>query len=326
MVRNTRIVRYAAACASALMLCAGLAPAAFADGGPAGPNPVAAGLDAYWTPARMAAALPGDTAKGDGAGPAASAAPPAVDGPRPGEYIPPSRSFTGIPQAGTFFWTDAGGTGRTCSGSVVRSPGRSLVLSAGHCLKGYAGTSPKRHLAFVPQYHDGLKPFGVFPVRVGGVYVPQQYYDLGSRAGAEYDVALAVTEPNQDGTPLQDAVGAVELLTGTGYVHAPVRMIGYPAGAAEPLECWSWTTPWASDDPAEPGTFPRIACDAFVGGTSGGPMLVPWFGGWAVVGVIGGYHTGGNTSQVSYSAYFGTAVSTLYRAAITGAPPAGPAS
>ncbi|MFI9808512.1 trypsin-like serine peptidase [Streptomyces sp. NPDC052301] len=182
---------------------------------------------------------------------------------------------TASPQAGTFFWTDAGGTGRTCSGAVVRSPGHDLVLSAGHCLKGYAGTSPQRHLAFVPQYHDTRKPFGVFPVRTDGVYVPQQYYDLGEHAGAAYDFAFAVTEPGQDGTRIQDAVGGVRLLTGTGYRHAPVRMIGYPAGTERPLECWSRTTRWDSDDPADPGTFSRSACDAFVGGTAGVPCSYP---------------------------------------------------
>ncbi|KOV56218.1 trypsin-like serine peptidase [Streptomyces sp. MMG1121] len=324
MELGTRFVRHAAGCAAALLLSAGLTTTASADSTTAGHNPVAARLDAYWTPARMAAALPADARKGAQGGTAAPAVSPAVDGPRPGEYIPPSRSFDGIPQAGSFFWTDASGTGRTCSGSVVRSPGHDLVLSAGHCLKGYAGTSPKRHLAFVPQYHDSLKPFGVFPVRTDGVYVPQQYYDLGVHAGAEYDFAFAVTEPNEDGTAIQDAVGGVRLLTGTGYRHAPVRMIGYPAGAEKPLECWSWTTRWDSDDAAEPGTFPRIACDAFVDGTSGGPMLVPWPGGWAVVGVIGGYHTGGNTPQISYSAYFGAATQALYGAAVSGATPAGP--
>lgn len=325
MVRRTRITRHAAAFAAALLLTAGLAPAAFADDDiPAGSNPVAVQLNAYWSPARMAATLPGDPANGSEAGLPAGGASPMVDGPRPGEYIPPSTSFDGIPQAGTFFWTDATGTGRTCSGSVVLSPGHDLVLSAGHCLKGYSGTSPKRNLGFVPQYHDGLKPFGIFPITNNGVYVSQQYYDLGEHAGAEYDFAFAVTEPNQAGTRLQDAVGGVQLLTGTGYYHAPVRMIGYPSGAQKPLECWSSTTKWVSDDPADPGTFPRIACNAFVGGTSGGPMLVPWPGGWAVIGVIGGYHTGGNTPQVSYSAYFGAATQALYRAAITGAPPAGP--
>ncbi|TQK50149.1 hypothetical protein FBY35_0462 [Streptomyces sp. SLBN-118] len=326
MARRITLIRNAAAFAATLLLSAGPAPAASANGLPAGPNPVAVKLDTYWTHARMAAALPGDTGKGPEDALAPRSISPTVDGPRPGEYIPPSQSFDGLPQAGTFFWTDATGTGRTCSGSVVRSPGHDLVLGAGHCLMGYSGTSPKRNLGFVPQYHDGLKPFGIFPIRNNGVYVPQQYYDLGTHAGAAYDFGFALTQPNQDGTRLQDAVGGVHLLTGTGYYHVPVRMIGYPARSQKPLECWSWTTQWASDDPADPGTFPRIACDAFTGGTSGGPMLVPWPGGWAVIGVIGGYHTGGNTPQVSYSAYFGAATRVLYRAAITGAPPAGPTS
>ncbi|MER6129843.1 hypothetical protein ABT173_46270, partial [Streptomyces sp. NPDC001795] len=163
MVRRTRVIRNAATCAAALLLSAWIAPAASADGAAAGPNPVAAQLNAYWTPARMAAALPGDTGKGAEGGSMSPADSPAVDGPQPGEYIPPSKSFDGMRQAGTFFWTDTTGTGRTCSGSVVRSPGHTLVLSAGHCLKGYSGTSPKRNLGFVPQYHDGLKPFGIFP-------------------------------------------------------------------------------------------------------------------------------------------------------------------
>ncbi|MFJ9541126.1 trypsin-like serine peptidase [Streptomyces sp. NPDC101225] len=317
-MRRSRVLPHAAVLAAALMLGTGLAPAARAQT-PAAGRSVAPALDTYWTAARMTAALPFDADR-------EGEARPTADGPRPGEHIPPSHGFDGIPQAGTFFWTDATGTGRTCSGSVVRSPGRDLVLSAGHCLKGYSGTSPRRHLGFVPQYHDGLKPFGIFPVKDDGVYVAQEYYDLGEHAGAAYDVGFAVTGPDEDGRRLEDRTGGVRLLTDTGYGHLPVRMIGYPANAAKPLECWSRTTEWPSDDPADPGTFLRIACDAFVGGTSGGPMLVPRPGGWAVIGIIGGYHTGGDTPQVSYSAYFSTATRALYRAAVTGAPPAGPAA
>jgi hypothetical protein len=255
----------------------------------------------------MAAALP-------------AGATPATDGLRPGETVPPSDSFDGIPQAGTFFWTDATGRGRTCSGSVVHSPHHNLVLSAGHCLAGYAGASPARQLAFVPQYHDGLTPFGVFPVEPGGIHVPQEYHDRGERAGAAYDFAFAVTGPGQDGRQVEDAAGAVRLLTGNGYDHPVVRMIGYPSGAPKPLECTSSTTEWPSDDPAEPGTFERIVCAGFVGGTSGGPLLLAQPDGWAVIGVIGGYHTGGNTPEVSYSAYFGAATQALYDATTTGAP------
>ncbi|HJD84059.1 hypothetical protein [Kitasatospora aureofaciens] len=327
MVRRTRLISRATAAAATLLLTTGPVPAAGAAT-PGPTNPTAKRLNAYWTPARMAAALPAPappTAPTAPTAPSTAAAAPA-DGPRPGEFIPPSRSFDGIPPVGTFFWTDAGGTGRTCSASVVHSPDHDLVLSAGHCLKGYSGTAPERNLGFVPQYHDGLKPFGIFPVRSNGVYVPQEYYDKGEHAGSAYDFGFAVTEPNQDGERLEDAVGAVRLLTGTGWFHAPVRMIGYPGGAPKPLECLSWTTRWVSDDPADPGTFERIACDGFVGGTSGGPMLVPWPGGWAVIGIIGGYHTGGNTPQISYSASFGSATRDLYDAATTGAPPAAPTS
>ncbi|MBD0695329.1 trypsin-like serine peptidase [Streptomyces sp. CBMA123] len=330
MSSSSRFTRHAAVIAAALLSTAGLTPAASATAASATTTPTtaapttaapttAAQLGAYWTPARMAAALPADTTS------PALTAPPTADGPRPGEFIPPSRSFDGIPQAGAFFWTDVNGTGRTCSASVVHSPDHDLVLSAGHCLKGYAGPSPRRNLGFVPQYHDGLKPFGVFPVKADGIYLAQEYYDRGEHAGAAYDFGFAVTEPNQDGRPLEDATGAVRLLTDTGYVHAPVRMIGYPGGAQKPLECLSWTTRWAGDDPADPGTFERIVCDGFTGGTSGGPMLIPWFGGWAVIGLVGGYHTGGNTPQVSYSAPFTSAIRALYEAATTGAPPAAPA-
>ena len=56
MVRRTRLIRHAAAFTAALLLSAGLAPAASADGPPAGPSPVAVRLNAYWTQARMAGA------------------------------------------------------------------------------------------------------------------------------------------------------------------------------------------------------------------------------------------------------------------------------
>ncbi|MFJ9901747.1 trypsin-like serine peptidase [Streptomyces sp. NPDC101152] len=315
-----RAVTGALALVAALVAGAWFVPLASAKGRPPVPNPVAERLDAYWTPDRLVAALPDDN------GDDRQAASSAVDGPRPGEHIPPSHNFFGLPQAGTFFWIDATGTGRSCSGSVVTSPGRNLVLSAGHCLSQYSGTAPRRNLAFVPQYHDGLKPFGVFPVRTGAIYIAQKYYDLGEDAGAQYDVAFAVTETNEKGALLQDATGGVRLLTGTGYHHAPVRMIGYPGGSEEPVECLSRTTRWDSDDAADPGTYLRIACDGFVDGTSGGPLLVPWLGGWGVIGVIGGYHTGGNTPQVSYSAYFGDSVRSLFEDAVNGAPPAVPSS
>jgi V8-like Glu-specific endopeptidase len=314
---GARVVRTGGALAAAALLGAALAPGAAAE-------TYADRLAAYWTRARMTAAVPGDgTDRADGTGGSESAARTGLDGPQPGEQIPPSRSFSGIPQVGTFFWTDADGTGRTCTGSVVHSPGHDLVLSAGHCLTAYSGAAPARHLAFVPGYDDGREPYGVFPVKPGRVYVPQEYYDLGKHAGAGYDVGFTITEPGRGGRRLEDVTGAFELRTDTGYAHDPVRMVGYPGGGARhPVDCRSRSTRWTSDDPAEPGVFPRVACDGFVGGTSGSPMLVPSPEGWAVIGAIGGFHAGGDTDQVSYSPYFGAAVRALYRAAVGGTPPA----
>jgi V8-like Glu-specific endopeptidase len=320
--------------AAGLLLAVGVGmtagPQATAAAGSQGP---ATRLAAFWTPARLAAAVPLAAAKGAAVTQAAPAAAPAdntYDGPYPGEYVPPSDEFDGTPQAGTFFWTDAAGTGRTCSGSVIHSPHRNLVLSAGHCLKGFAGPNPAKNLAFVPGYHDGLTPYGVFPVQVDGVYVSQQYYALGEDAGAEFDFGFALTLPDTSGRTLETAIGrpGYTLLTNTGYFHAPVHMIGYPGGAShtKPIECWSWTTQWNSTDPADPGSYPRTPCLSFIGGTSGGPLTVPTPGpsGFGVIGVIGGVHTGGNTPDVSYSAYFGDATRALYDAAVAGAPPAQP--
>jgi hypothetical protein len=61
-------------------------------------------------------------------------------------------------------------------------------------------------------------------------------------------------------------------------------------------------------------------CPGLPGGTSGGPMLVGTDATarsrGAVAGVIGGYQQGGDTDDVSYSAYFGPAVAAVYRAAL----------
>ncbi|MFF3456899.1 hypothetical protein ACFYXH_21695 [Streptomyces sp. NPDC002730] len=56
-------IRHAAAFAAALLLSAGLAPAASADGPPAGPNPVAVQLNVYWTQPGWRAHCPATPAK-----------------------------------------------------------------------------------------------------------------------------------------------------------------------------------------------------------------------------------------------------------------------
>ncbi|MFI9201502.1 trypsin-like serine peptidase [Streptomyces sp. NPDC053048] len=273
--------------------------------------PSAASADAYWTADRMRAALP--------AAPAARRSAPA---PRSGP-VPPSRPFDGLPQVGTFFWTDGQGTGRFCGGTVVRSPHRDLVVSAAHCL---LSPDSRKKLSFVPQYHDRLKPHGVFPVEL--IYIDQRYHDLGTDGGARWDFTVVRVGERADGTPVQRAVGGFDLAVRPGYEHADVRLIGYPGNSdttyPKPLDCRSWTHRYTSTDPKAPGDFLEIACAGYVGGTSGGPFLVRGPTGYALIGVIGGYHTGGDFPDVSYSSYFTEDLLELYLRAVDGEPPAAP--
>lgn len=272
-------------------------------------SPAAVSAAAYWTPARMAAALPAVDAKR------------LPDRPGAGAPVPPSRPFDGLPQVGTFFWTDGQNTGRFCGGTVVRSPHRDLVVSAAHCLR---SPDPRKRFSFVPRYHDGLKPHGVFPVEA--VHIDRRYYDLGTDGGARWDFTVVRVGERADGTAVEDAVGGFDLRIRPGYRHGDVRLIGYPGNSdatyPKPLTCRSTTHRYTSADPKAPGDFLEIACAGYVGGTSGGPFLVRGRGGYAVIGVIGGYHTGGDTPDISYSSYFTEALRALYRHAVAGDPPA----
>ncbi|WP_269857333.1 trypsin-like serine peptidase [Streptomyces sp. RPT161] len=270
----------------------------------------AGGDDSYWTARRMEAAQPVQDSK------------PAKASVRSEATVPPSHPFNGIPQVGTFFWTDGKNIGRFCGGTVVRSPRRDLVVSAGHCL---SHPDPKRHLSFVPQYHDGLKPFGIFPV--SAIYIDPRYYALGSGKGARWDYSVERLAPRQDGREVEDVAGGFDLAVYSGYAHSHVRLIGYPgfsdASHPKPLDCWSSTHKYTSTDPGAPGDFLEIACAAYIDGTSGGPFLVRDPFGYALIGVIGGYHTGGDTPDISYSSYFTKDTLALYVHAVLGDPPAG---
>ncbi|MBT2387090.1 serine protease [Streptomyces sp. ISL-11] len=285
-------------------------PAALGADAGGGRRATAASAGAYWTPERMAAARP-------------AAAERRRPGPTAGEPVPPSHPFDGLPQVGTFFWTDGTNTGRFCGGTVVRSPHRDLAVSAAHCLR---SPDPKRRLSFVPQYHDGLKPHGVFPVE--SIHIDQRYYDLGTDGGARWDFTVVRLGPRADGSRVESAVGGFDLAVRTGYAHRDVRLIGYPGSSdakyPKPLDCRSSTHRYTSTDPKAPGDFLEIACAGYVGGTSGGPFLVRGPAGPVLIGVIGGYHTGGDTPDISYSSYFNEDLLALYLHAVEGDAPTKP--
>lgn len=88
------------------------------------------------------------------------------------------------------------------------------------------------------------------------------------------------------------------------------------------LDCTDKTVRYNSTDPKIPGSFLRIACDKYSGGASGGPFLVKR-GGWGIIGVIGGWKTGGDKDDISYSSYLDSDAKALYDDAVNNRQPAG---
>ncbi|HEV3169700.1 MAG TPA: trypsin-like serine protease [Actinocrinis sp.] len=212
-------------------------------------------------------------------------------------------AFTGLPQVGAIFSLTGGQQdGHYCSGSVVASPAGDIVVTAAHCVYSASDGSYYTDIAFVPGYHDGEDPYGVWtPSTI--VVDPQWMND----ADPDYDVAFLTVHQSGSNERIQDAVGADALGAGSSPT-ALTRVIGYPDDTEQPITCTNFTKAFSA-------TQLEFDCAGFPGGTSGGPFLTgvdPVTGLGTVVGVIGGYEEGGDTPDVSYSVAFGDTVAQLF--------------
>jgi len=211
--------------------------------------------------------------------------------------------FAGTPAVGALF-TLSGGQLRThfCTGSVVDSPRGDLVITAAHCVT----NKPAGQIAFVPGYHNGVAPFGVWLTSV-------VLSDSAWRASGnpDHDVAFLVVHQAGSSMNVQAVTGGEQL--GIGWpARAWVQVIGYPDATQQPITCQNESKPF---DPREL----EFDCGGYTDGTSGGPFLGgvnPSTGAGTVIGVIGGYEQGGDIASVSYSPWFGSAVQALYQTAV----------
>jgi V8-like Glu-specific endopeptidase len=242
----------------------------------------------FWTRSRMAAATALPQPEPMRAGPA---------GPPPG--IPSPVKFGGVPTVGALFFT-TGTKAHFCTASVVNSRTANLILTAAHCVY---GSAPATHIEFVPAYHHGKQPYGVWPVR--SITVAAGWRKTHNQ---NLDFAfLAVSPPAGTTRPIQRVTGGLWLGINSGYAH-PVEVIGYNDTQNTPIRCATHSFKY------EPSQM-KFYCHAFWDGTSGGPWIVnyhPHTGAGAVIGVIGGYEQGGDHAWASYSAYFGRPTLRLY--------------
>ncbi|MEU3541396.1 trypsin-like serine peptidase [Streptomyces paromomycinus] len=264
----------------------------------------------YWTAGRMAAAVPAGTGSGK------SAAAPGESAGAPGARATAgaarsARHFDGVPSVGVLFSVDKDARAHHCTASVVRSPHRNLILTAGHC-------KPGSRAAFVPQYRSGAtaQPYGVWAVE-RGFTDPRR---TGSGPGSDLDFAFATVAPDGEGRALESVTGGNVLLRTPGY-STDVTVIGYPTVRNDPADqavrCDVRTSRLTGQRQL------RMECGGFYGGTSGGPWLSRFDErtktGY-VVGNIGGLNGGGpsgpDSHRTSYSPYYGSEIFRLYARAV----------
>ncbi|MFD7837185.1 trypsin-like serine peptidase [Streptomyces sp. NPDC059761] len=182
-----------------------------------------------------------------------------------------------------------------CTATVVHSPGKNMIVTAGHCL--LAGKPDGGGAVFAPAYANGGAPYGAWTIEE--VFEDPRWSE---DSDDDYDLAFARLAPDASGRNIEDVTGAATLDT-TGRSGEEITVTGYPADRKVPRTC---TASAIRETPAEQ----RFDCADFPGGTSGSAWL-------AKDGKIIGILTGGDTDDVSTSTILGEYAATLYAKATT---------
>lgn len=231
--------------------------------GPAAARASASSARRYWTPARMRGARPLDAMGNGRVDPFASASFAAVADPTVLPFEMAGRVFVQIGKFDGF-----------CSGAALDTENRRLVLTAGHCLYNllprHRFPTFARHFAFVPAYAEGQTPLGIFAGRKA--FIPQQWLRGGNE---NFDMAAVLTEPNEAGQNVADAVGGGFPIALDQARDREYQVLGYPGHLQQHMqECDARFT--GSDRRTfQLGGPPSLGVGCFMGeGASGGPWLV----------------------------------------------------
>lgn len=257
-----------------------------------GPHSIAASAQAaaahYWTKARM------ESATGLGS---------STKNTSTSTTIPNPVYFNGVPTVGALFFT-TGTDSHFCTASVVDSPRGDIIMTAAHCVY---GTSYATNIAYVPEWHNGVSPYGTWPVTsitVASGWIADQNQDL--------DFAfLTVAPPSGQWAPVQWVTGGLRLGINLPY-NERIHVIGYNNTDDQPIVCDTTSGEF------EP-TQIEFYCNNYWDGTSGGPWIVnynPRTGTGIVIGDIGGYEQGGDYPYQSFSVYYSWSILALYNQAI----------
>lgn len=204
--------------------------------------------------------------------------------------------------SGRIFGTDATGS-YSCSGTAVTSANRSVVWTAGHCVIDPETGNRATSIMFIPAYHSGNAPFGIWTAAEADV-PPQWSQANGFPEG--HDMAALVMNTDQSGQRLTDVVGGRDIEFDQSQQQT-FDAFGYPAATpfngASMYHCLSSVTRVdANTSPASLG----ISCD-MTNGSSGG--------GW----IVDGRYLNSNVTYfykdhpgTLYGPYFGSVAASLF--------------
>ncbi|MEU7600377.1 trypsin-like serine protease [Streptomyces sp. NPDC041003] len=220
----------------------------------------------------------------------------------PGTTLPPAvtpppggpAAFTGA------LFTDGLDSDHFCTATVVHSPGRNLIITAGHCL--LEGDQRDGTAVFAPAYANGMAPYGTW--KIEEVFEDDRWAE---GTDDDYDLAFARLAPDAKGRTIEDVTGAAVLDT-SGRAGEEVTVTGYPADRKIPRTCTAVAV-------RESDAQQRFDCADFPGGTSGSAWI-------ARDGKIIGILTGGDTDDVSTSTVLGEYAASLYAKATAKTPTA----
>ncbi|MEW9547718.1 serine protease [Nonomuraea sp. NPDC050783] len=294
----------------------------------------------YWTPERMANALPiglldlvtgGDLLGGLTGRPRPAAAFPRLGAvpvvPALAASAPRGPQAARAPRSGTVGarWGAGGAVARTtgrvfmtvngadfvCSASTVRSASRDVVVTAGHCVKDGTGQWAQ-NWTFVPGYGTrGSHPYGRYAARRMFVTGP-----WARRADDDYDIGM-VALATWGGRHVTDVVGGQDIA-----FNAPrggqAYGFGYPADPPYRGDRLVYCAGRLRDDPYKQSRDQGLGC-AMTAGSSGGPWLTgfdPASGRGRITSLSSFKYT--DDPRTMYGPYFGAIARALFDTARRG--------
>ncbi|UYM06787.1 trypsin-like serine peptidase [Solicola gregarius] len=229
---------------------------------------------AYWTPKRMANAVPADRIARQAMQqqtPASRTAPAPTKSQSVAKAALPSapearKKTRKSKTVGKVFFTTRKGVDMVCSGAAVNSKRKNMVMTAGHCVHGGRGQGWHKNWIFVPGYGPGnTARHGVY-----GATSKVAMKGWIKHNNFNYDTALALVKPikftkkklvkNVGGYGLQVGRSHKRRLAAVGY-----SQLGYKGDKQK--SCRKRTRPAAG------GNQIRLNCHNLTPGSSGGPWI-----------------------------------------------------